>query len=178
MLQWLDFPNTLPLYFWPFSNGSWACMTMGGVVTSAIFLGEHRWRTAREKMLLAMAFAVPVLIAGWLLTPLGISKIRATPTWSLYSVGAAVLCFTALYWICDVNKRTAWAAIVRPAGANTLLTYLLPDFYAFIIALTGAAYFETHFSAGWPGVVKAIVFTFFILGVSGLLTRLRLRMQL
>ena len=177
-LHWLNFPNTLPLYFWPFSNGSWACMTMGGVVTSAIFLGDHRWRTAREKMLLAVAFAVPVLAAGWLLTPLGISKIRATPTWSLYSVGAAVLCFTLLYWICDVRKRTAWALFVRPAGANTLLTYLLPDFYSFLISVTGFLYFETHFSVGWPGVVKSVVFTLFILAVSAILTRCRLRMQL
>lgn len=177
-LHWISFPNSLPLYFWPFSNGAWACMTMGGVVTSAIFLGDHRWRTAREKMLLAVGFAVPALIAGWLLTPLGISKIRATPTWCLYSVGAAVLCFALLYWICDVHKRTAWAAIVRPAGANTLLTYLLPDFYAFLIGLTGAFYLESHFSVGWPGVVKSVVFTLFILAVSGLLTRLRLRMQL
>ncbi|MGC1363930.1 MAG: DUF5009 domain-containing protein [Silvibacterium sp.] len=177
-LHWLNFPNTLPLYFWPFSNGSWACMTMAGVVTSSIFLGAHRWHTARQKMLLAVAFAVPVLAAGWLLTPLGISKIRATPTWSLYSVGAAVLCFTLLYWICDVKKRTTWALFVRPAGANTLLTYLLPDFYAFLISLTGAVYFETHFHIGWPGVVKSVVFTLFILGVSAVLTRCRLRMQL
>jgi hypothetical protein len=177
-LHWIDFPNTLPLYLWPFSNGSWAAMTMAGVVTSAIFLGDHRWRTARHKMLVAIAFAIPVLIAGWLLTPLGISKIRATPTWSLYSVGAAVLCFTLLYWICDVNKRTAWAAIVRPAGSNTLLTYLLPDFYAFLITLTGAVYFETHFAAGWPGVIKSVTFTLCILAVSALLTRCRLRMQL
>ncbi|MGC2547868.1 MAG: DUF5009 domain-containing protein, partial [Silvibacterium sp.] len=154
------------------------CMTMAGVVTSSIFLGAHRWHTARQKMLLAVAFAVPVLAAGWLLTPLGISKIRATPTWSLYSVGAAVLCFTLLYWICDVKKRTTWALFVRPAGANTLLTYLLPDFYAFLISLTGAVYFETHFHIGWPGVVKSVVFTLFILGVSAVLTRCRLRMQL
>ena len=177
-LHWLNFPNTLPLYFWPFSNGSWCCMTMAGVVTSAIFLGDHRWRTARQKMLLAVSFAVPVLVAGWLLTPLGISKIRATPTWCLYSIGAAVLCFTLLYWICDVKKRTAWAFVVRPAGANTLLTYLLPDFYAFLITFTGLLYFETHFSIGWPGVVKSVAFTFFILGVAGLLTRCKLRMQL
>lgn len=177
-VHWLNFPNTLPLYFWPFSNGSWCCMTMGGVVTSAIFLGQHRWQTAHKKMLVAVAFAVPVLVAGWLLTPLGISKIRATPTWCLYSVGAAVLCFTLLYWICDVKKRTAWAFFVRPAGANTLLTYLLPDFYDFLITLTGFVYFESHFHTGWPGVVKSVIFTFVILGVSGLLTRLRLRMQL
>lgn len=174
----LNFPNTLPLYFWPFSNGSWACMTMGGVVTSAIFLGDHRWRAAEQKMLAAIAFAVPVLVAGWLLIPLGISKNRATPTWALYSVGAAVLCFTLLYWISDVKKKTGWAFWVRSAGSNTLLTYLLPDFYAFLISFTGLLYFETHFSAGWPGAVKSAVFTLFILGVSALLTRCRLRMQL
>ena len=177
-LHWLNFPNKLPLYFWPFSNGSWACMTMAGVVTSAIFLGDHRWRTAKERMLAAIAFAIPVLAAGWLLTRLGISKIRATPTWCLYSIGAAVLCFTALYWICDVKKRSGWAFWVRSAGANTLLTYLLPDFYAFFISATGFLYFETHFHMGWPGVVKSVVFTFCILGFSALLTRCRLRMQL
>jgi predicted acyltransferase len=177
-LHWLNFPNTLPLYFWPFSNGSWACMTMAGVVTSVIFLGDHRWRTARQKILLAIAFAAPVLAAGWFLTPLGISKIRATPTWCLYSIGAAVLCFALLYWICDVKKRTAWAFFARPAGANTLLTYLLPDFYDFLISLTGLLYFETHFSFGWPGVVKSVVFTLLILAVASLLTRCRLRMQL
>jgi hypothetical protein len=77
-----------------------------------------------------------------------------------------------------VNKRTAWAVIVRPAGSNTLLTYLLPDFYAFLIALTGAIFFETHFAVGWPGLVKSVVFTLFILAVSAVLTRSRLRMQL
>ncbi len=177
-LHWLNFPNKLPLYFWPLSNGSWACMTMAGVVTSAIFLGEHRWRTAKQRMQLAVVFAIPVLIAGWLLTPLGISKIRATPTWCLYSVGAAVLCFTLLYWICDVKKQTGWTLPVRSAGSNTLLTYLLPDFYAFFIGATGALYFETHFAFGWPGVVKSVIFTLFILAVSTMLTRWRLRMQL
>ncbi|HUY81567.1 MAG TPA: DUF5009 domain-containing protein [Acidobacteriaceae bacterium] len=177
-LHWVNFPNTLPLYYWPFSNGSWACMTMAGVVTSAIFLGDHRWKTAKQRMQLAVVFAVLNLIAGWLLTPLGISKIRATPTWCLYSVGAAVLCFTLLYWICDVQKRTGWAFMVRSAGSNTLLTYLLPDFYGFIIAVSGALYFETHFAYGFPGVVKAVIFTLFMLAVSTLLTRWRLRMQL
>lgn len=178
VLRWLDFPNRLPHYFWPLDNGCGAFITMGGVVTSIIFLGHHRWQTARGKMLLAIAFAIPALVAGFLLTPLGISKIRATPTWGLYCVGAAVLCFTLLYWICDVKKRTGWALPVRPAGANTLLTYLLPDFYYFILMLTGWTYLERRFNFGWPGVVKSVVFTFCILGISALLTRCRLRMQL
>jgi predicted acyltransferase len=176
--HWLTFPDRLPLYFWPFGEGSSASIIMAGVVASVIFLGDHGWRTHGQKMRLAVVFAAVALAAGWLLTPLGISKIRATPTWCLYSIGGAVLCFTLLYWICDVKKKTAWAMPVRSAGSNTLLTYLLPDFYDFFTSLIGFSYFESRFGRGWPGVVESVVFTFFILGVSTVLTRCRLRLQL
>jgi heparan-alpha-glucosaminide N-acetyltransferase len=168
----------LPLYIWPFHNGSSACIVMAGVVTSVIFLGAHRWQTLRQKILLGLAFAISALISGRLLTPLGISKIRATPTWDLYSIGAAVLFFTLLYWICDVKKRTAWAAFVRPAGSNTLLTYLIPDFYYFLIPLTGITFFATHLNVGWHGVMRSVVFTALVLAIAAVLTKLKVRLQL
>ena len=42
----------------------------------------------------SVVLGILMLMAGWILTPFGISKIRATPTWSLYSIGAAILMFT------------------------------------------------------------------------------------
>jgi len=176
--RWITFVGHVPLYLWPFGNGAMPCITMAGVVTSVIFLGVHRWQTLRQKILLGIAFGISTLVAGWLLTPFGISKIRATPTWSLYSTGAAVLLFTALYWMCDVKKKTGWAFFARPAGSNTLLTYLLPDFYYFILSWAGISYFETHFNYGWPGAVRSALFTAFILAVAAVLTRLRIRLQL
>ncbi|HEY6376902.1 MAG TPA: DUF5009 domain-containing protein, partial [Edaphobacter sp.] len=166
------------LYLWPFGNGAMPCITMAGVVTSVIFLGAHRWPSLRQRILLGLAFASSTLAAGWLLTPLGISKIRATPSWCLYSIGAAVLLFTALYWLCDVKQKTAWASFARPAGSNTLLTYLLPDFYYFILALAGVSYFETHFNFGWPGALRSALFTASILAIAAVLTRLKVRLQL
>jgi predicted acyltransferase len=100
---------------------------------------------------------------------------RATPTWGLYSAGAATLAFLGLYWICDVHKHVRWAAIVKPAGSNTLLTYLLPDF--FFVTLGGLAWLNP-WGHGWQGVVQSSIFTLVILGISGILTRLKLRMQL
>jgi predicted acyltransferase len=176
--KWIVLPKHLPLYYWPFDNGAFAAMTMAGIVTSVIFLGDHPWKALGQKMSMAVAFALATLAAGRLLTPLGISKIRATPTWCLYSIAGAVISFTLLYWICDVKKKTGWAFFVQPAGANTLLTYLLPDFYYFIIAAIGFTYFDTHFNHGWPGVVRSIVFTGFILAISALLTRMKIRLQL
>jgi heparan-alpha-glucosaminide N-acetyltransferase len=176
--KWITFTPHLPLYRWPFGNGAMPCITMAGVVTSVIFLGAHRWPALRQRILLSLAFAFSTLTAGWLLTPLGISKIRATPTWCLYSIGAAVLLFTALYLICDVKHKTAWAAFARPAGSNTLLTYLLPDFYYFILALAGISYFETHFNFGWPGALRSALFTACILAIAAVLTRSKVRLQL
>ena len=106
----------------------------------------------------AVVFAVIALLLGWLLTPLGISKIRATPTWTLWDIGAAVLVFTLLYWICDLKRKTAWATLVHPAGANTLTTYLLPDLWYFVLgafALSATTWLDTHFNLGWPGVAGA-----------------------
>lgn len=176
--RWITFTRHLPYYIWPFSNGAMAGITLTGIVTSVIFLGAHRWQTIGQKTLLGLSFGMVSLIAGWFLTPLGISKIRATPTWSLYSIGAAVLMFTALYWICDVKKKTGWAFFARPAGANTLTTYLLPDLWYYILAAAGIRYFDTNFDYGWPGAVRCVVFTAFILAAAGLLTRLRVRLRL
>jgi heparan-alpha-glucosaminide N-acetyltransferase len=174
----LTVTNHLPYYVWPFSNGAMAGIMLAGIVTSTIFLGAHRWQSLRQKIGLGVAFGVASLIAGWLLTPLGISKIRATPTWSLYSIGAAVLLFTALYFICDVKKKTAWAFFARPAGANTLTTYLLPDLWDYTLAAVGIRFFDDHFTAGLPGALWCAVFTAFILAVAALLTRLKVRLQL
>jgi heparan-alpha-glucosaminide N-acetyltransferase len=176
--RWVTFPRRIPYYFWPFSNGAMASITFSGIVTSVIFLGAHRWQSPSKKTFLGLSFGILALVAGWALTPLGISKIRATPTWSLYSTGAAVLLFTALYWICDIKRHTRWAFFVRPAGSNTLTTYLLPDLWYFILVAAGIHYFDTHFNYGWPGTAKSALFTVFILAVSGFFTRLGIRLRL
>ncbi|MGC2297223.1 MAG: DUF5009 domain-containing protein [Acidobacteriaceae bacterium] len=166
------------LYLWPFGNGAMASLIMAGIVTSLIFLDEGRISGPARKMQLGLLLAILAFAGGWLLRPLGISKIRATPTWALWTVGACCLLFTALYWLCDVKKHTGWAWLVRPAGSNTLLTYLIPDIYYFLVALTGAVYVQEHWSQGWPGVIRAAVFTVAMLLIARAATQARLRMQL
>src|ERR1700678_1284695 len=174
----ISFPRHIPLYFWPFSNGSMACIVMAGIITSSIFLGTDRRPDPRRAMSLVVGFGLLTLAAGRALTPFGISKIRATPTWSLYSIGASVLLFTLLYWICDVKKWTKWAFPVHAAGSNTLLTYLLPDLWYFLMVSLGVTYLDTHFNWGWSGVVKTLIFTFFILALASVLTKAKVRLQL
>jgi heparan-alpha-glucosaminide N-acetyltransferase len=175
--KWLPFER-VSMYIWPFSNGAMPSLVMAGVVTSLIFVGEHRWKTPWQKIQLSLLMAVVCFIVGWLLAPLGISKIRATPTWALWTVAASCTLFSALYWICDVRKLTGWAWLVRPAGSNTLLTYLVPDIYYFLAGLMGFESLLGHWDAGWPGIIRAVCFTIGILLIARVLTRARLRMQL
>jgi heparan-alpha-glucosaminide N-acetyltransferase len=175
LARWITFSAKLPYYFWPWNTGCFCLLTMAGIVTSTIFLSDSLAATAKQKALWAIAFASALFLNGWVLTPLGISKIRATPTWGLYSAGAATLAFLGLYWVCDVHRYVRWAAIVKPAGSNTLLTYLLPDF--FFVTLGSLAYLNP-WGRGWQGVVQSLIFTLVILGMSAILTRYKVRMQL
>lgn len=165
----------LSLWFWPFSNGSMCALIFAGATVSRLFTGPCKTNRAVPA---ALALAGAVLLAAWMLAPLGISKIRATPTWTLASMGAATLLFLLLYWICDRRQRTGWAAPIHAAGANTLLTYLLPDVWYFLLATTGITFYDVHAANGLAGVAKSIVFTLGMLGIAALLTRVRVRLQL
>ncbi len=178
--NWITFPNHASLYLWPFHNGSSTSIAMAGVATSIVFTGPHsrHWPTVRFRITFALSFAAVTLLAAYLLTPLGISKNRATPTWGLYSIGASILLFTLLYWIADVRQHTRWAAFVRPAGSNTLLTYLLPDLWYFFLRAFGITWFASHFNRGISGVIRSLIFTAFILWAAGVLTRKKVRLQL
>jgi heparan-alpha-glucosaminide N-acetyltransferase len=173
----VTFPDQVPLYLWPFGNGAMCCIIMAGVVTSQIFLRPDGRVAPNRAIPLAVGFSIVTLIAGRVLTPLGISKIRATPTWSLYSIAASMLLFTLLYWVCDLKQWQRWAVIVRPAGSNTLLTYLLPDLWYFILSAIGFKYLDVHFNVGWSGVVKTLIFTLFMLAAADVLTKARIRLQ-
>lgn len=174
---WLSLQQTLRGYQWPWGNGSSASLMMAGIATTVIFIEARRFKTFPQKFVTALAFAVTALVAGYLLKPLGISKIRATPTWCLFTIAFAVAAFALLYWLCDVKKKTGWAFAFRPAGSNTLTTYLLPDYWEMLGAV-GITFFGGLFRSGWQGVAKSIVFTCVILAIAALLTRRKIRLAL
>jgi len=174
-MGWVDFLHHIPYAVWPFDAGELPSIVMAGVVASTIFLDSSLARTFQQKALWALGYAAILLGAGCLLLPLGVSKIGATPSWCLFCSGISVLLFLALYWLADVRHITGWAAILKPAGSNTLLTYLLPDLFYFT---AGAALAPFLWNNGLPGLARAVIFTFAMLALSGLLTRLRVRMQL
>jgi predicted acyltransferase len=173
--HWITLTYKLPNYIWPFKTGAGQSIVMAGLITSLLFLTNTFTASRRQKTIWAVSFATALFIAGWLLTPLGISKVRATPTWCLVCSAAAICAFLVLYWICDVQKRVRWALPAKPAGCNTLLTYLLPPVCC---AIFGREVLIARWNYGWPGAFQAVAFTAGIIVLSAILTRLKVRMQL
>lgn len=167
-----------PWWIWPVQNGSMGALMFSGVVLSTIFFAEPRFDTFRRKAVAALVLGAAAAGVAYLTIPLGISKIRATPTWVLYTVAASCAAYTALYWICDVRKQRSWTMPVRSAGTNTLATYLLPDLWYYIVGAAGFHWWSQHFNYGAGGVARALLFTLLMLLASTLLTKLRFRLQL
>ena len=167
-----------PWWVWPPQNGAQPALVFAGVVISTLFFLDPRCNTLVRKAVPTLVFGALAAVAAWLLSPLGISKIRATPTWVLYTVAACCVIYCALYFVCDVKKLTGWTAPFRSAGSNTLLTYLLPDIWFFVLSAAGSTWLGMHINYGAVGVVRAAVFTALMLAISSLLTRFRVRLQL
>jgi predicted acyltransferase len=171
--------RNVPLYFWPLADGALASIVMAGVVFSFIMFDSPRFdglvATLKQKLYTSAALALILMAAGIALMPLGISKNHATPTWCLFSEASSVVILFALYYVVDIKRVTAWAGFVKPAGSNTLLTYLLPWICSVIPPLQ---FISASGSQGAFGVFRACLFTAFILALSAWLTRMHLKMQL
>lgn len=172
---YVDFLKGLPRFIWPIGSGSFASITMAGVLLSKIFLEKSVADSIKSKYIWSISYTILLLLAGWLMMPFRLAKMGSTPSWCLYIAGICVIIFMTLYWIVDLKNITEWAGFLKPAGSNPLLTYILPDIY---YAIFGLYHFANIAGEGWPAVIRALLFSLFILGISAIMTRMRIRLQL
>jgi predicted acyltransferase len=93
-----------------------------------------------------LAFAVPVLLAGYLLNwwLMPINKILWTPSYVFFTAGLAMLLLGFLFFVIDVHGRRRWAWPAVVFGMNAIAAYvgssIVPKFLNFIpIHKPGAA---------------------------------------
>lgn len=120
---------------------------------------------------LAMAF----LLRNWFI----FSKIKATPSWGFLCNGISFLAFTVIYWISDVKKKKSWAFFVKPAGENSLTTYLAPDIIYHLVWMAGIPlFFYKNSSEPAIVVLGSIVWALLMVGFTALLARINIRLKL
>lgn len=134
---------------------------------------------AGTRRLAAGAVLTAVLAAtAWLLHRFyPISKIGATPPWALYCAALCSGLFVLLYWLIEMRKVTRWTALVQPAAANPLVTYLLP-----MILVTLMGYLHLHW---WPvlmhgaaAIAFALLFSAVVVAVVAVLNTYNFKLKL
>ena len=157
-------------------NAIHTAIALCGVLTTLIFFTNGRPRT--QPFGNALVFAAALAAAAFALRPwFTISKIAATPSWALYSAAICVLLFAAIYWLVDLKLQRGWVALLRPAAANPLLTYIIP-FIIFALMETLNLAFPSVLGAGMPGLIWAVAYALIVMALASVLNRMHIKLQL
>lgn len=160
-------------------NAAHTSIVLCGMVVSLLFFEENKWATTQRRFIHALLFMVLLLVAGYLLRPyFGISKIYATPTWCLYSAAACTAIFAFLYWLIDRQQIQGWTSFFKPAAANPLLTYIIPDIIYYLTALLGISLFPDSLRYGLPGLLWSAFYAVAVMGIVILLNKYKIKLQL
>ncbi len=165
-------------YVWIVSGGSLPAMTLAGVFVSTLY--RHRSQNTDEYrfVLTLVAIGIATLAVGILLRPYWeISKIRATPAWTEICTGLSILSFALLYWIVDVKRLVSWTRLLAPAGTATLTCYLVPYFVYAVVMFLGFSLPEA-LRTGSIGLVKSMLFACFIVGLTAVLSRYKIKLRI
>jgi len=159
-------------------GGTLAGLTMGGVLTALVFQHFQRKQDHKNLTLVFIGMAVLLIVLSVLTRPYwGLAKLGATPAWLFLCSAFTIIAFTAVYWIVDVAGKASWFTVIRPAGAGTLLCYLIPYFaYAF----TGILRIDLPeiMLAGGIGLIKSFLFAILCAVITGWLMRLGIRLKI
>lgn len=136
-LDLLNALNPVKSIFGVIIEGNVPLIVLSGMLITLI-LKKYSAKNYRKTILIVVALGILSIIAGFILRKwFIISKIQATPSWGLICNGISMMLFALLYWIIDIRKHTSWTYFIKPAGENSLTTYLAPDIIYYLIWSTG-----------------------------------------
>lgn len=159
-------------------GGTLAGLTMGGVLTSAIFRYFRKRNDNKNMILVFLGFSVILIVLSVLTRPYWkLAKLGATPSWLFLCSVFTIIAFAAIYWLADVKGKANWFNIIKPAGTDTLLCYLIPYF---VYAILQATHFE------WPnilitgsiGLLKSFFLALLCVFIAGSLNKAGIRLKL
>ncbi len=162
------------------SLGSLASISVAGCCLGTIVSPGSKIRTHGERLRWALVYGIGLFAAALLFDPLyGINKIQATPAWCFLCSSLTALTWAGLYWVMDVRGWRRWSKVVRPAGANPLLAYLLhPPVLAMIAVLhLPLTFYKRPEMPAIVGVLGSLVMAFAIIGLTSVIVRLGYRLK-
>lgn len=178
-LGMLDFLKPVNFLFGTITDGNVPFIVLSGLFTTLI-MKKLSGSDYKKLIVTIVTFGLVSLIAGFILRKwFIISKIQATPSWALICNGISLLIFALLYWIMDVRKQINWAFFLKPAGENSLTTYIAPSLLYHLIWITGLPIlFYKHSVIPLVVIAGSIAWALAMVGLTALLVRAGIKLRL
>jgi heparan-alpha-glucosaminide N-acetyltransferase len=179
-LHLLDFLKAVKPVLGIIINGNAPFIVISGLFITLI-LKKFSNNEVTKTLIVITSLGILSIISGFILRNwFIISKIQSTPSWGLICNGISMLLFVLLFWIIDIKKQVRWASFLRPAGENSLTTYLAPDmFYYLIWGLGLPLLFYKNSDIQLIVVTGSIVWALVMgVGLAALLARINFRLRL
>jgi heparan-alpha-glucosaminide N-acetyltransferase len=154
-------------------------LVMCGVLASALFM-QLQYKQGREWKYAGILLFLAIIFIGYgfeVRSLGGISKIKATPSWTAICSGISFFGYGLFFLIADKFRLVNWAKIIEPAGSMTLTCYLVPYLIYPIFVLVGWKWPEI-LSSGYTGLIKSLLFALGIIWVTGLLGKLHIKLKI
>jgi len=160
-------------------EGNVPLIVISGMIT-ALILKKYSGSDSMKTIVIIVTIGILSIMAGFILRKwFIISKIQATPSWGLICNGISMMLFAVLYWIIDIKKHSSWTFLLKPAGENSLTTYLAPDILYYLIWSTGIPILF-YKQSGVPLIVIAgsVIWALLMVGLTTLLVRFNIKLKL
>ncbi|MFD1163206.1 DUF5009 domain-containing protein [Hwangdonia seohaensis] len=152
-------------------------LVMLGVLCTVLLLRYKEQKNENRFLWILLVIGVALIALGFFIRPsFIISKILATPSWTIICGGISFLLFGLFYIVVDKWGQSAWANIIKPAGTSTLTCYLLPFLIYPLMSLLNFRWpeFATH---GWAGIIKSLLFALVVIIITGGLERIKIKLK-
>ena len=178
-LGYMSYLDGIKPIFGVIIEGNVPMIVISGMLIS-LLISKYRTQFEMKGIVTIVTIGIISIIAGFILRNwFIISKIRATPSWGLICIGISMVLFALVYWIIDIKKIIRWSAFLKPAGENSLTTYLAPDILYYLIWSTGVPVL-IYKQSGIPAVVIAgsLIWALLMVGLTALLAKYNIKLRL
>jgi heparan-alpha-glucosaminide N-acetyltransferase len=159
-------------------GGTLPGLTMGGVLVSFIFQYYRKKNDNKGLTIVLLVFSAVLIALSIYTRPYWkLAKLGATPAWLFLCSAFTILAFIVIYWLADVRQKANWFNIIKPAGTDTLLCYLIPYFIYAIVNVTHL-HLPDFMLTGGLGLLKSLLFAVFCVLITGLLNKGGVKLKL
>jgi heparan-alpha-glucosaminide N-acetyltransferase len=174
----LDFLNSVKPVLGVIIEGNVPFIVISGLLTTLIV--KKMSADYRKIILIIVITGILCIISGFVLRKwFIISKIKATPSWGFICNGISMILFALLYWIIDIKKITKWTFFLKPAGENSLTTYLAPDLIYYLIFSTSVPIlFYKQSDITLVVIAGSVIWALLMVGLTALMVRFGIKLKL